>query len=51
LLEVVLALGAGSGLTDSLYCGQEQPDQVPDDRDDHEEFDERETASFVSMHG
>jgi hypothetical protein len=44
LRDVVDALGAAGGLTSSLDGGQEQRHQDTNDRDDHEQFDERETA-------
>jgi hypothetical protein len=42
LLEIVSALGASGRFPGRLYGGQEQGDQDGDDRDDHEQFDERE---------
>jgi hypothetical protein len=42
LLEVVAAAAASGRLTRRLNGGQEQADEGPDDRDDHQEFDERE---------
>jgi len=42
LLKVVLALRAGSGLTDLLYGGQEQADQDRDDRDHDQQLNQGE---------
>src|SRR5579871_2574574 len=42
LLEAFLAAGASSGIAHFLHGGQQQPDQDGDDRDHHQQFDERE---------
>jgi hypothetical protein len=44
LFEVVLALDSPRCLTRSLHRGEQYCDQDSDDRDDHQEFDEREAA-------
>jgi hypothetical protein len=44
LLEVVLALEPCRGLADLLHRGHQEGDQDRDDGDDHEEFDQRESA-------
>ena len=49
LLEVVLALRAGRGLADFLDGGQQQADEDGDDRDDHQQFDEREPGSTAHV--
>ena len=54
LLQVVDALGAAGGLAGRLHGGQQQADQDPDDRDDHQQLDQRESALLVgvgSWHG
>jgi hypothetical protein len=45
LSEVVAALAAGRGLAHLLDGGDEQADQDGDDGKDHQQFDQRETAS------
>jgi hypothetical protein len=42
LLEVVLALQARGRLADLLDGGDQQADQDGDDRDDHQQLDQRE---------
>ena len=42
LLEVVGAFHAGGGLPHLLDGGQQQPDQHGDDRDHHQQLDQRE---------
>src|SRR5262249_36159960 len=42
LLEVVGALGAGGSLADLLDGGQEQADEDRDDRNHHQQLDQRE---------
>ena len=49
LLQVVLALRATAGFASRLDCGEEQRDQHADDRDDDEEFDERESGGSVRV--
>jgi len=48
LLEVVLALGPGRGLADLLDRGKQEPHQHGDDRDHHQEFDQREGRSAIA---
>ena len=43
LLQVGLASGPPGGLAGRLHRRQEQPDEHRDDRDHHEQLDERET--------
>ena len=50
LLQVVLALGPGGGLADLLHGGQQQADQDGDDRDDHQQLDERERGTDAGLH-
>ena len=45
LLEVVLALRPGGRLADLLDGGQQQADQDGDDRDHHQQLDQREGAA------
>jgi hypothetical protein len=45
LLEVVAALTSPCGFAGRLDRRQKQRDQNPDDRDDHQEFDQCETTS------
>jgi hypothetical protein len=45
LLQVVGALGAPGGLAGTLHGRQEQGDEHADDRDDHQQLDQGETAS------
>jgi hypothetical protein len=40
LLEVVCALGSGSGLADALDRGQQQTDQQSEDCEHHEQFNQ-----------
>ena len=47
LLEVVLRLRPGGRLADLLHGGQEQADQDRDDRDHHQQLDQRETAISI----
>ena len=47
LLHLVLALHPRGRLADLLHGGEEQADQDGDDGDDHEQFDERESAANV----
>jgi hypothetical protein len=47
LLEVVDALGSTSSITRRLYCGEQQSDQYADDRDDDQQFDEREPGAWL----
>ena len=51
LLQVVLALGAGGGLADLLHGRQEQADQDGDDRNDYQQFDQRERATAPRTDG
>jgi len=53
LLQVVDALGATGRLAGRLHGRQEQGDQHADDGDDHQQLDQRETASNLphSLHG
>jgi hypothetical protein len=54
LLQVVLALGTRRGLADLLDRGEQQADEDGDDRDDHQQLDERErgpAASGQAGHG
>ena len=51
LLQVVLALHAGGGLADLLDGGQEQADQDRDDRDHHQQLDQREPGSALGSDG
>ena len=44
LPHLVAALHAAGGLPRRLYCGQQQRNQHADDRNHHQQFDERETA-------
>jgi len=44
LLQVVLALRAGRGFADLLDSRQEQADENGDDRDHHQQLDQREPA-------
>jgi hypothetical protein len=44
LLEIVLALGTTRSLTGLLHGGQQQCHQDPDDRNDHQQFDEGKTC-------
>ena len=46
LLEVVDALGTPGRLARRLHGGQQQGDQHGDDRDDHQQFDQREASTF-----
>jgi len=41
LPQIVDARRPSARLADSLHCRKKQPGEHPDDRDDHEEFDER----------
>src|SRR5262249_60868950 len=50
LLEVVLALGPGGGLPHLLHRGQEQADEDRNDRDHHQQLDQREPGTRTS-HG
>ncbi len=43
LLEIILALRLTGRFTGLLHCGQQQGDQDCDDRNDHQQFDQRET--------
>lgn len=45
LANVARALHASSRLTSRLHCGQQQPDQDPDDRDHDQQFHQRERAT------
>jgi hypothetical protein len=45
LLQVVLALRSRRRFTHLLHSGKQQADQDGDDRDDDEQFDQRETDS------
>src|SRR5262249_13844872 len=45
LLQVVAALGPGGRFADLLDGGEEQSDQDRDDRDHHQQLDERETST------
>ena len=45
LLQVVGAVQAAGGFAGRLHRRQQQPDQNADDRDDHEQFDQRECKS------
>jgi len=47
LLQVVRAGGAGGGLADLLDGGEEQPDQDGDDRDHHQQLDQRESRTVA----
>src|SRR5262249_37254034 len=47
-LEIVLALTATGGLAGRLHGGQQQCDEHADDRDDHEQFDERKPVSCLA---
>ena len=42
--QVIGALASSSGFAGGLHGGQQQRDQDPDDRDDHQQFDERKTV-------
>ena len=48
LLQVVDALGATGGLAGRLDGGQEQGDQDGDDRDHHQQLDQREAANVAA---
>ncbi len=54
LFDVVDTLGAAGGLASGLDRRQQQADQHADDRDDHQQLNEREashsTRSSVSLH-
>jgi hypothetical protein len=50
LLEVVSALRAASRFPRLLHSRQEQGDQDRDDRDDNQQFDERETTTPEHEH-
>ena len=45
LLQIIGALGASGGLSGTLHGRQQQGDEHADDRDDHEQFNERKAAS------
>ena len=51
LLEVVDALRPPGRLAGRLHGGQQQGDQDRDDRDHHQELDEREAATKTGLHG
>ena len=46
LLHLIGATGTIGSLTGRLHGGQEQTDQRGDDRDHHQQFDEREASSL-----
>ena len=50
LLEIVLALHSRGRFADLLNGGQQEADQDRDDRDHHQQFDERERKTTV-LHG
>ena len=50
LLHVVAALDAGRGIADFLNGGQEQADENRDDRDDHQQLDQREARTGGTFH-
>src|SRR5207244_6655372 len=45
LFDVVDALGSSSGLAGRLDCGEQESDEDRDDRDHHQQFNERESAT------
>jgi len=47
LLEVILALGPPGGLACRLHGREQEADEDADDRDHHQEFDERETLNAL----
>jgi hypothetical protein len=49
LVQVVSALGAGGGLADFLHGGQQQANQDRNDRDHHQQLDQREAATLALM--
>jgi hypothetical protein len=49
LLQVVAALRAAGGFAGCLHGGQEQGDQDCNDRDDDQEFNQRESATDLRM--
>src|SRR5262249_23300909 len=51
LLEVVLTLGACGGLADFLDGGQEQADEDRDDRDHHQQLDQRKRCAAHAAGG
>ena len=51
LLEVIRALGAASRLASCLHRGQQKSDEDGDDRDDHQELDERKPPTKTFLHG
>ena len=51
LFEIAPTLGAAGCLASRLDGRQQQGDQDPDDGDDHQKFDERESTSAVREHG
>jgi hypothetical protein len=52
LFEIVFALGPSSCLASLLHCGQQQSNQNGNNRDNDEQFDQREAlAWFVKFHG
>jgi hypothetical protein len=50
LFGVVLALAARRGGADFLHCGDQQADEDGDDRDHHQQLDQREPMAFRSWH-
>jgi hypothetical protein len=42
LLEIIFALRTAGSFSGRLHGGQKQPDERGDDRDHHQEFDQRE---------
>jgi hypothetical protein len=51
LFEVVFALSAAGGFAGLLNGWEEQSDEDRDDRDHHEQFDERETTPIGPLSG
>jgi hypothetical protein len=51
LFQVVRATHAGRGFTDFLNGGQQKTDEHSDDRNHHQQFDERERFTQSSKHG
>jgi hypothetical protein len=50
LLQVVRALRPGGGLADLLNGREEEADQDRDDRDHHQQLDQREAAPLGGPH-
>jgi hypothetical protein len=51
LLEIVRALGTPGRFSGGLNRRKEESDEDADDRDDHQQLDQGETASFRASHG